>query len=254
LSAPAPTWYDLATFQAVRALLARADGDGAREPPAASAAQHAPDPRSPQPLARKDGFFVSTPPGSTQSFVSTLSTWLASLPHDLRVLFEAKDEPNLDRVAREAACGAIISVITPDTGLGGTDNQLSRYADDAVLVRVVLKHVADRGGEGAADFRERFADYYDTIDADLAICREAMGEIYEWIEGKVPTLDKAVYKGKKLAEYLDDDEAAELLYEDGLAYATDYPLDDEKLEMRFKKAETVLEPLRRKAENDRKKI
>jgi hypothetical protein len=197
---------------------------------------------------------VSTPPGSAQKFVTTVSSWLSTLPQDLRVLFEAKDEPNLDRVAREAAAGAIISALTPETGLGGASNELSRFADDAILLRTVLKFVVEQGGEGADDFRARFADYYDTLESDLEVCKTAMGPTFDWISGKVATLHKGVYKGKKLVDYLDKDEDAELLYEDGLAFATDYPLDEEKLSMRLKKAETLLEPLRKKAEADKKKL
>jgi hypothetical protein len=81
-----------------------------------------------------------------------------------------------------------------------------------------------------------------------------MGDTYDWLQGKVTSLGKSVYKGKKLALYLDDEEASGELYEDGLAFATDYPLDEEKLSMKLKKSETLLEPLKRKAEADRKKI
>ena len=55
------------------------------------------------PDPRKEGFLVSTPQDDSRQFLTTMSRWLVSLPHDLRILFEAKDEPNLDRVAREAA-------------------------------------------------------------------------------------------------------------------------------------------------------
>lgn len=206
---------------------------------------------APPPL--KGRFFVSTPPGSAQKFVTTVASWLSSLPHDLRVLFEAKDEPNLDRVAREAAAGAIIYTLTPEPA-SGVENQISRFADDAILFRAVLKFVGDRGGEGAGDFRERFAEYYDELDDGLSVCKAAMGDTYDWIWDKVSALHKGVYKGKKLVDYLDDDEAAELLYEDSLAFATDYPLDETKISMRLKKPETILEPLRRKAELDKKKI
>jgi hypothetical protein len=194
---------------------------------------------------------VSTPPEVARQFLSTVSRWLASLPHDLRVLFEAKDEPNLDRVAREAAAGAIVYVLTPDTT---TDVDFVRFADDAILLRQVLAFVVERGGEGAADFKERFADYYGSLDEDLVVCKQAMGDTYDWLAGKVQNLGKLVYKGKKLQTYLDDDSAAEELYEDSLAFATDYTIDESKLSMRLKKPESLLDPLKRKADADKKKL
>ena len=81
-----------------------------------------------------------------------------------------------------------------------------------------------------------------------------MGDTYTWVVGKVDGLSKQVYKGKKVAQYIDDEESVETLYEDGLAFATDYPLDEDKLAMRLKRPETLLEPLRRKALEEKKKI
>jgi hypothetical protein len=183
--------------------------------------------------------------------LSTVSSWLASLPHDLRVLVEAKDEPNLDRQAREAAAGAIVYVLSPDTS---GDVEVARYADDAILVRLVLAHVGKHGGEGADDFRARFDEYYGTLDEDLEVCKQTMGDTYDWLAGKVPTLGKLFYHGKKVATYLDDEDAVAELYEDSLAFATDYPLDETKIAMRLKRLETLLDPLKRKAAEDRKKL
>ena len=177
-------------------------------------------------------------------YLTTVFGWLVSLPHDLKVLYEAKDEPNLDRAARELAAGAILYVLSPDTS--GLENFVA-FADDAILLREALRAVAQRGGEGAGAFRERFADYYDTLDADLELCQSAMGDSYSWLSHKIDGLHKLVYKGKKVPQYIDDDDAAEELYEDGLAFATDYPIDEEKLEMLLKKPETLLEPLCKKA-------
>ena len=111
---------------------------------------------------------MSTPQDASRQFLTTVSSWLVSLPHDLRVLFEAKDEPNLDRVAREAAAGAIVFVLTPDKT---ADADFVRFADDAILLRAALQHIARSGGEGAADFRDRFAEYYKSLDEDLEVCK-----------------------------------------------------------------------------------
>ena len=194
---------------------------------------------------------MSTPQDASRQFLTTVSGWLVSLPHDLRILFEAKDEPNLDRVAREAAAGTIVFVLTPDKT---ADADFVRFADDAILFRAALQNIAKVGGEGAADFRERFAEYYRTLDTDLELCKQVMGDTFDWIAGKLPVLGKQVYKGKKLPMYIDDEAAAEELYEDSLAFATEYTIDEDKLSVRLKKLDTLLEPLKRKAADDRKKL
>ena len=184
-------------------------------------------------------------------FLATMSGWLVSLPHDLKVLFEAKDDPNLDRQAREIAAGAILYVLDTESG---PEPDFAAFADDAILVREALRAVEAGGGEGAAAFRERFAEMYENLDADLAICSQAMGDAFTWLAGKIGNLHKQVYKGKKVPQYIDDDEASELLYDAGLEFTTDYPVDEEKLGMRVKKPETLLEPLKRKAAEEKKKI
>jgi hypothetical protein len=184
-------------------------------------------------------------------FLSTVSGWIVSLPHDLKLLFEAKDDPNLEREARELAAGAILHALSADTS--GDENFVS-FADKAIILRAALRAVAAKGGEGSNAFRERFEDVYQTLDADLTLCQKVMGDSYDWVESRVASLGRHLYKGQKVAQYLDDDEESELLYEDGLAFATEYPIDEDKLGMRLKKPETLLDPLRRRAADDRKKV
>jgi hypothetical protein len=194
---------------------------------------------------------VGTPQEQDRRFLALITQWLLALPHDLKVLFEAKDDPNLDRPAREVAAGGILHALNPDPT---PDEKFIAFADDTIMVRLALREVADKGGEGADDFRRRFEEYYSTLDQDLELCERVMGETYTWIAGKVDHLGRQVYKGKKVPQYIDDEESAETLYEDGLAFATEYPIDEAKLGMRLKRPETLLEPLRRRALEEKKKI
>jgi hypothetical protein len=73
-----------------------------------------------------------------------------------------------------------------------------------------------------------------------------MGELMTWLEGKVPTLPTLEYKGKKITKYLDDDEAREQLFEDGLVFRTDYPVDEKTITDKLKKATTITEVLKRR--------
>ena len=73
-----------------------------------------------------------------------------------------------------------------------------------------------------------------------------------WLEGKVGGLRAQTYKGKKLPQYLDNDESREELYEDGLGFRTDYPVDDKIIGDKLKRASTVTDVMRRrKAEETR---
>jgi uncharacterized membrane protein YkvA (DUF1232 family) len=186
-------------------------------------------------------------------FVDTMRAWLISLPHDLKIVYEASADENLDRSARELATGAIIYVISPDF-VSSDRSDFSGYADDCVILRLALLRIVSKDDEDSKQFRDRFEDFFAKLDEELGVCKQAMGDLYGWLEARVDHLTEGEYKSKKVRAYVDDDELSELLYEDGLVFATEYPVDEDDLADRFKKASTILEVIqRRKTDEDRKK-
>lgn len=179
-------------------------------------------------------------------FVELFKTWLVSLPHDLKIAIEAMDDENLPRSAREIAVGAIMYVVSPNDFVSDRNEAVASFADDAILLRLALLAVVADGGEDGGAFRERFPELFDGLDDDLKICHGIMGDLMAWLESKVAGLRTQNYKGKKLALYLDNDEAREILYEDGLAFRTDYPVDDKIIGDKLKKASTVIDVMRRR--------
>lgn len=191
---------------------------------------------------------------SEQEFVETMSQWLVSLPHDLKILYEAAADENIDRKAREVAVGAIIYVVSPNDFISADryDSFIS-YADDCLLLRFALQRVVAKENEDTEFFKSRFPEFFESIDEELAVVKGYMGELYDWLEARVDTLTTLEYKGKKIKDYLDDDEASEFLYEDGLGFRTEYDVDEETLSDSFKKASSVIALIqRRKDEEDQK--
>jgi uncharacterized membrane protein YkvA (DUF1232 family) len=187
-------------------------------------------------------------------FVDTMRDWLISLPHDLKILYEASTDENLDRAARELAIGAIIYVVSPSDFISADRSDFSGYADDCLILRLALSRIVASKDEDSEGFRDRFSDFFASLPEELAVCKKAMEELYAWLDSLVDGLPRLEYKGKKVAVYLDDDEASEMLYEDGLAFATDYPVDEDDLADRFKKASTIIDVIqKRKGEEDRKR-
>jgi uncharacterized membrane protein YkvA (DUF1232 family) len=185
-------------------------------------------------------------------FIETMSSWLVSLPFDLKVLYDAADDENLDRSIREMAVGAIIYTISPNDFIADRYDSFVSYCDDVIMVRIALQQALAGGGDDAARFRSRFPEFFDNLPEDLAVCEAVMGDLYPWLSSKVAALHKLEYKGKSVASYLDEDEAGELLYEEGLGFSTEYPVEEEMLADRLKKASTILEVIRRrKAEEAR---
>jgi hypothetical protein len=185
----------------------------------------------------------------TERFLSTLGEYLVSLPFDLKVLQEAASDPDLDRAARELAAGAIVHTLLPQEGEGPV-----RFADDVLLVRAAFSAVLAKGGEGANAFRERFREIYDRLEGDLALFEEQLGrDVWRWLVGKIDAFPKQVFKGKKAAQYVENDEGLSQLYDEGLEFETNYNVTEEQVRNRVRRVEPVLESLsRRRAEESRK--
>lgn len=188
-------------------------------------------------------------------FVELVRAWLVSLPHDLKIAFEAMDDENLPRAARELAVGAIIYVVSPNDYVKDRNDSVVSYVDDAILLRLALRKLLTHGetdAEAANGFRGRFPEVFETLDQDLELCRSQMGDLMGWLDGKTATLKTLEYKGKKSPAFLDDDEAREELFEYGLVFRTEYPIDEETIGDKLKKASTVTDVMkRRRAEEAR---
>jgi len=186
-------------------------------------------------------------------FVELVRSWLVSLPHDLKIAFDAMDDENLPRQVRELATGVAIYVVSPNDSMSDRNDLVVSYADDAMLLRLALHKALDKGEDEQA-FRERFPELFENLEDNLKLCKSVMGDLMTWLESKVTTLKSIDYKGKKVAAYLDNDEAREQLFDDGLVFRTDYPVDEKTIGDKLKKAATIIDVMkRRKADEARAK-
>lgn len=163
------------------------------------------------------------------------------------------DDENLPRTVREIATGAAIYVVSPNDSVGDRNDQVVSFADDAILLRLALQKALGKGEDEQA-FRDRFPELFSNLEDELKVCKDVMGDLMTWLESKVPTLQKSDYKGRKVPAYLDNDEAREQLFDDGLVFRTDYPVDEKTIGDKLKKAATILDVMkRRKADEARAK-
>jgi uncharacterized membrane protein YkvA (DUF1232 family) len=182
-------------------------------------------------------------------FVELVRGWLVSLPHDLKIAFDAMDDENLPRPVREVAAGVVVYIVSPNDFIQDRNDAIVSYADDALLLRLALAKALGKGEDEQA-FKERFPELFEGLDENLTLCKDVMGDLMTWLESKVPTLPKLDYKGKKVAKYLEDTEAREQLYDEGLVFRTDYPVDEKTIADKLKKAATVTEVMKRRKEEE----
>ena len=118
-------------------------------------------------------------------------------------------------------------VITPKDG--NVEAPL-RFTEDVVQLRLALAKIAAEGGEGAPAFRARFAEDYARFDEELALFRQTFGDdIVDWLDSRWGAMLKGVYAKKKIAMFVDDEEVGTFLYDEGLRFATLYPITEKSL-------------------------
>jgi hypothetical protein len=183
-------------------------------------------------------------------FLEKVTEYLVSLPFDLKILQEAVTDPDLEHPAREIAAGTIIHTISPQAEGEGP----LKFADDVLFVRAALGRVVSDGSEGAQAFKSRFAaEIYDKLDGDYSVFADFLGDLWPWLNGRLASFGKIPYKGKKPPQYVDDEEAATLLYEEGLEFQTNYNLDEEQVRNKVRRADQILELLNKKRAEEAKK-
>jgi hypothetical protein len=187
-----------------------------------------------------------------RSFLETLARSLVSLPFDLKVLLEAVSDSDLEHEVREIAAAAVVYIITPREG--NIDPYL-RYGEDAIMLRLAARRVVQGGGESAPQFRARFCEEFDRLASELAIFEQACGQLLMgWLDSRWAFLRKAAYARKKISVYVDDQAVGTSLYDDGLKFGTNYPISEKSLAGRLKQAQPLLDHLRKKWDQDKKKI
>ena len=179
-------------------------------------------------------------------FVQRVRELLVSLPYDMKVLFEAISDPNLSMEARLVAAQTTIYCLSPSDPIPDSLGLLG-FVDDAVLVRLALARIVEVGGEDAEDFPGRFPELFEPLDADLELARSFLGTDMEWLEARItPKFAKARYKGKDANIYIQDDEAQEYLYSEGLAFTTDYEIDEEEA-AKLRSGQPILDAFHKRA-------
>ncbi len=183
-------------------------------------------------------------------FLEKVIEYLVSLPFDLKILQEAVTDPDLDRTAREIAAGTIVHTISPQAEGEGP----LKFADDVLFVRAALGRMVADNGEGAQAFRDRFSsEVYEKLEDDYKLFEEYLGDLWPWLTGRLASFGKIPYKGKKPSQYVDDEEAATLLYEEGLEFQTNYTLSEEQVRNKVRRADQILELLNKKRAEEAKK-
>lgn len=181
-------------------------------------------------------------------FTEVLREKILALPFDLKVCFALMVDEDGPPALRNLAAGTAVYVLGPNDIIPDHIMPVG-YADDAIILWAMLDHVRRTHPEVAAKFAERFDGAIDGAGEVAAIFQGYLGEIYDWMVSKLPTLESLVYKGKKASEYVQDAEAGDFLYEEALAFVTDFDLDEDYLTNHLR-GRKVLDALNKRADEE----
>jgi hypothetical protein len=191
----------------------------------------------------------SAEPEKAKLFLSKVGEYLVSLPFDLKILQEAVAETELPRETRELAAAVLVNALNPQEGASP-----ERYLDDLLWLRLTLAEIARSSAAVDSGFPARFDDVFRALPTDLALFEQVLGrELWGWLQGRLPTMSRLSLKGKRPAQYVDDESTWDALYEDGLDFQTHYDVTEERVQNRLRSAKQVLEYLQRRCSDDAKK-
>lgn len=177
------------------------------------------------------------------SFVHLMTEWLGALPHDLKVLIDALDDENLPSDGRKAAAAGLVYVVSTRDAVRDTESFAS-FADDCIVLRLAAQEVIQEKNEDTEFFVSRFPDFFSSIDDEIGVCRSALGEAFPKLEAKWQSVKGTKFKGKSMGQFVESEDAAELLYDNVLEFRADYPVDETMLSDKFKRAATITEAIK----------
>ncbi|MDY0003019.1 MAG: DUF1232 domain-containing protein [Polyangia bacterium] len=181
-------------------------------------------------------------------FNEVLREKILALPYDLKICFAIMADEDCDREVRLLAAGTALYVLGPNDIIPDHIMPVG-YADDAIILWAALDRIRTQHPEVAAKFSERFDGIIDRAGETVEAFSAYLGKVFDWMLAKVPSLPELVYKGKKAAEYIEDPEAGVFLYEEGLAFVTDFDLDEDYLANALR-GRKVLEALTKRIEEE----
>lgn len=157
--------------------------------------------------------------------IARIRDLVVSLPYDLKLLFEIMSDEDLPSQVRDRAAGGIVYCLDPSDSLPDSRGVMG-FVDDAVLLRLLLADIDRTAAEALSDYRERFREQFDALADDERLFEACFGEQLDWVRQRLSRLTQRKYKGKRVHTYVEDENAAQRLYDESLAFSADYDVDE----------------------------
>lgn len=185
---------------------------------------------------------------SQEAFADFMARAIVALPQDLNILLEMVDDGDLDEPLRMLAAGAVVYSLSPSDALPNSAGALG-YVDDALIVRMAMNEIVRRAEERGKAYRQKYAEVFDTLEADLAAARAFLGDAFLYFTSRMETISRDEYRGKRPVDCVQN---SAWLYDEVLEKNVEMEFDEEEVQRAVKKISTVLPRLKQKAETVRR--
>jgi uncharacterized membrane protein YkvA (DUF1232 family) len=145
------------------------------------------------------------------TFADVLREGMLSLPRDLKAVFRILEDPDLDDAGRVLACGAVLHTLSGQNAIPGTKGILA-YADDVILLRLVVERLAKTSPDVVARHRADSAEELGPFEEQMKVVRAHVGDLMVVLDRAVDGLPKMAFEGHTAVECARDEEAATWLY------------------------------------------
>lgn len=171
-------------------------------------------------------------------FREVVSEGILSLPQDMKAVFRIVEDPEVDEEGRVLLAGALLHVIAGHNAIPGQRGVLA-LVDDVLVMRLALERVEKTNPIAMAKQREDQPELFDTLDEELAITREYLGELLTVLDHAVDGCIKLNHQGHVPKDSIEGD-GGYWLYGAVQEAVTDFELDDDDVYREMKTVDRIL--------------
>ena len=183
---------------------------------------------------------------SRERFHASIQQALLTLPQLLKLLLRMAEDPDLPDGCRVLAAGAVIHWLSASNTIRGLKGVLG-YVDDILVMRLVLENIDSLAPEQMARYRSNTPDLLSVLDEELALTREYLGKNISVMERAAGSLGKLRFKGRTAEQCLQDEEAANWLYDEVQSALIDLDLEEGAIARAVKGLDEAIELLKQRA-------
>lgn len=182
---------------------------------------------------------------SAREFSDAMTRCVASYGKDLKDSFFVVDDGELDEDMRALAAGAIFYGLAAGDLLPDTLGPLG-IVDDVLVLRIALERIAKSAPERAKIYAQERPELFGTLDDDLGVAREHLGELFELFDDRVDSCRSIEFKGKTPLQCVTDPDDSRWLYDEVMEAQLHMDTDEDSVGRHIRKFDTVMPRLRQR--------